>query len=230
MRELWDFLDVKATVWYHSCVCQQDRGYIGIWDSNNSLCHTHSITVTREEEFFFINNTMVIQIGTDEHSLQGRIVGFCGIVVITSKGFFYWFPKFLSNAKTRICIPAFCFCLSTLYGLTLLWPFFSPSWMMVPGYRQVSSRRKDLFCCFGSPVSVGSQGKGWGGYTTHLCLGLVWPLSFGHAPFHCSALLWDSFYTAWYDIRCPLPLEIHSRCTLRNSFSWRCTSIVIKHV
>lgn len=124
MRELWDFLDVKATVWYHSCVCQQDRGYIGIWDSNNSLCHTHSITVTREEDFFFINNTMVIQIGTDEHSLQGRIVGFCGIVVITSKGVFYWFPKFLSNAKTRICI---CILFLSFYSV---WPHFAVAFLL----------------------------------------------------------------------------------------------------
>lgn len=49
--------------------------------------------------------------------------------------------------------------------------------LMVPGYSQVSGRRKDLFCCLGSPVSVGSQGKGWGGSTAHLCLGLVWPNS-----------------------------------------------------
>lgn len=61
-------------------------------------------------------------------------------------------------------------------GLTLLWPLFSSSLhpaLMVPGYSQVSGGRKVLFCCFGSPVSVGSQGKGWSGSTTHLCLGLV---------------------------------------------------------
>lgn len=88
-------------------------------------------------------------------------------------------------------------------GLTSLWPFFSPSLrpvLMVPGYSQVSGRRKDLFYCVGSPVSRGSQGKGWGGSNTHLCLGLVWPLSCVHAPLHCSALQWDSFYTVWYDI------------------------------
>lgn len=117
-------------------------------------------------------------------------------------------------------------------GLTLLRPFFSPSLcpvLMVPGYSQVSGRRKDLFCCFGSPVSAGSQGKGWGGSTTHLCLRLVWPLSCGHAPLHCSALHWDSFYTVWYDIWCPLPLEILSFCTLSASFSWRWTSTMITH-
>lgn len=111
--------------------------------------------------------------------------------------------------------------------LTFLWPFFSPSVrpvLMVPGYRQVSGRRKDLFCCFGSPVSVGSQGKGWGGSTTHLCLRLIWPLSCGHAPLHCSVLLRDSFYTVGYDIWCPLPLAILSLCTLTASFSWLWTS------
>lgn len=46
MRELWDVLHVRAIVWYHSSVCQQDRGYIGIWDSDNGSCHTHSFTVT----------------------------------------------------------------------------------------------------------------------------------------------------------------------------------------
>lgn len=63
--------------------------------------------------------------------------------------------------------------LSTLYWLALLWPFFSTSLhpaLMVPGYRQVSGRIKDLFCCFGAPVSVGSQGKGCSGSTTNLCL------------------------------------------------------------
>lgn len=67
---------------------------------------------------------MVIQIGTDEHSLQGRIVGFCGIVVITSKGVFYWFPKFLSNAKTRICI---CILFLSFYSV---WPHFAVAFLL----------------------------------------------------------------------------------------------------
>jgi len=91
-------------------------------------------------------------------------------------------------------LSAFCFRLCTLcIGFTLLWLFFSPSRCpvpMVPGYRQVSGRRKDLFCCFQPPVSVGSHGEGVGwlhhsplsrtGLTT-----LMWPRS---APLLCSAM------------------------------------------
>lgn len=124
-------------------------------------------------------------------------------------------------------------------GLTLPWPFFSPSlWpvLMVLGYRQVSGRRKDLFCCFGSPVSVGSQGKGWGGSTTHLCLRLVWPLSCGHASLHCSALLWDSFDTVWHlmshSIRNHFPL--HCECFFflaLNQYTYICpTPTLLTHV
>lgn len=105
-----------------------------------------------------------------------QCVYFSGTVVISSSGCFqlvfripfkcqnmYLYLHFVS--VSRFCI-----------GLTLLWPFFSHSLcpaLVVPGYRQVSGRRKDLFCCFGSLVSVGSQGKGWGGSTTHLCLRLI---------------------------------------------------------
>lgn len=155
----------------------------------------------------------------------------CGKEVFSSNVVFYWFYKFLSNARTCICI-CILFLSWLCSGLALLWPFFSPSlWpaLMVPGFRQVSGRRKDLFCCFGSPVSAGSQGKGWGGSTTHLCLRLVWPLSCGHAPLHWSALLWDSFFTVWYDIRCPLPLEILSMDSLSTYFSWLGPSLVITH-
>lgn len=43
---------------------------------------------------------------------------------------------------------------------------FSAHCAVVPGFSQVSGGRMDLFCCFGSPISVGSHGKGWGGSTT----------------------------------------------------------------
>lgn len=72
---------------------------------------------------------------------------------------------FFVNAKT-VSMTAVSSIFLLHIGLTLLWPLFSSSLrpvLMVPGYSQVSGGRKNLFCCFGSPVSVGSQGKGWGG-------------------------------------------------------------------
>lgn len=175
---------------------------------------------------------MVGQLGTDGHSLhttmcqilwKRSVFQLCCFLLVLQ------IPLKCQNVYLYLhSVPVSRLC----SGLALLWPFFSSSlWpaLMVPGFRQVSGRRKDLFCCFGSPVSAGSQGKGWGGSTTHLCLRLVWPLSCGHTPLHWSALLWDSFYTVWYDIRCPLPLEILSMDTLSAYFSWLGPSFVITH-
>lgn len=84
--------------------------------------------------------------------------------------------------------------------------------LMVLGYSQVSGRRKDLFCCFGSPVSVGSQGKGWGGSTAHLCLGQVWPTLMcpRSAPLLCPAMGLFLHCVLWHlmspSIRNPFPL------------------------
>lgn len=79
------------------------------------------------------------------------------------------FPNSFQMPK-HISASAFCF-FPFHTGLTLPWPFFSaflnPVLVLVPGYSQVSGGRKDLFSYFESPVSVGSQGKGWGGSTTH---------------------------------------------------------------
>lgn len=125
-----------------------------------------------------------------------------------------WFLSrlFSTSSPTSCQMPkhlcmCICFPLSSAHR-----PHFAEAFILsisvqrVLGYSQVSSERKDLFCCFGSPVSVGSLGKGWGSSTAHLCLGLVWPLSCGHASLHCSTLLWDSFYAVWYDI-CPFHLK-----------------------
>lgn len=78
-------------------------------------------------------------------------------------------------------------------GLTLPWPFFSPSLrpvLMVPGYRQVSGRRKDLFCCFWISCfcTLPGEGVGWlhrsPSSTTGLTT-LMWPRS---APLLSSAV------------------------------------------
>lgn len=91
---------------------------------------------------------------------------------------------FLNSFQMPKHISASAFCFFPFYtGLTLLWPFFSaflnPVLVLVPGYSQVSGGRKDLFSYFESPVSVGSQGKGWGGSTTHRTglTTLMWPCS-----------------------------------------------------
>lgn len=85
-------------------------------------------------------------------------------VIISSEiTFMFGLNKFHWMAKT--CALIWTLFPSTSSGLTLLWPFWSrPLYpgLMVPGYRQVSSRRKDLFCSSGSL----SQGMGGGGGST----------------------------------------------------------------
>lgn len=171
------------------------------------------------------------QSGTDEHFLHRTMCVVLWNSGDFNKGYFLLvlqIPFKCQNMYVHFCVSVFLLRI----GFTLLWPFFYPSLrpvLMVPGYRQVSGRRKDLFCCFGSLFSVGSQGKGWGCSTTHLCLGLVGPLSCVHAPLHCSELLWDSFYTVWYDIWCPLLLEILYLRIFSAYLSLHWTRIVITH-
>lgn len=70
-----------------------------------------------------------------------------------------WIPFKCQNTHSNLDFVSFS---------NFLWPDFVvaslarplyPS-LMVPGYTQVSGRRKDLFCSSGSPVSVSSQGIG----------------------------------------------------------------------
>lgn len=94
---------------------------------------------------------------------------------------FCCFSKFLSNAKAHIC-------LCILFLSILHWPHIAVAFLLClpkpcsssgARLRQVSGGRKDLFSYFESPVSVGSQGKGWGGSTTHRTglTTLMWPCS-----------------------------------------------------
>ena len=156
---------------------------------------------------------MVGQLRTDEHSVHRTI---CGVLINSgdfNHGCFLLVLQIPFKCQyTYLCLH-FVSVVPLCIGLTLPWPFFFPSLrpvLMVQCYRQVSGRRKDLFCCFGSPVSVGSQGKGWGGSTTHLCLGLVWPLSCGHAPLLCPAIGLFLHCVLWHlmspSIRNPFPL------------------------
>lgn len=124
---------------------------------------------------------MVGQLGTDEHLVHRTMCGAhsgdfkqgCSALVLH-------IPFKCQNMYLYLhFVSVFLLCT----GLALLWPFFSPSLrpvLMVQGYRQVSGRRKDLFYCSGSPVSVGSQGKGWLHYSPLSMTGLttlMWPHS-----------------------------------------------------
>lgn len=191
MRELWNFLHVKAFIWYHGCVCQQVR-VSGIWDSNNGV--DHSITVTWEATFHkknLNNRGWITSRSRWPFSTQNTV---CGTVEPQK-----FLVRLFSTASPNSCqmqkrVSVFAFVSVFLFrvGLILLCPLFSPSLhsvLMVPGYSQVSGERKDLFCCFGSPVSLGSQGTGWGSSTTHLCLGQVWLLMWPcSAPLLCPAI------------------------------------------
>lgn len=72
--------------------------------------------------------------------------------------------------------------------------------LMVPGYRQVSGRRKDLFYSSGSLVSVSSQGMGG----LHSPVGLAWTLLLDHKVFHC----FDQLSLPNMHIWCLLPVLI----------------------
>jgi len=90
---------------------------------------------------------------------------------------------------------------SLCYGLFL--SFLPTPCAVVPGYSQVSVGRKDLFCCSGSPVSVGSHGKGWSGSTTHRT-GLTTLMCPWSAPLLTTAMR----LSRQSDIWCPLNFTI----------------------
>lgn len=81
-------------------------------------------------------------------------------------------PHFFSNFHFVASAYAFfSLCFFSSFVLVSLWPFiflffpclFRCSVLMVPGYNQVSGKRKDLFCCFGSPISLAApRGRGVG--------------------------------------------------------------------
>lgn len=194
-------------MWYHLCVFWQGR--------NQEQSQWYPVVVI----------ILPLEI------LRTRWLFSADIIVCGSVDWLWFLSRLFSTNSPTSCHKHVCMCiclpLSSEHRPHFAKAFILPvSVQKVPGYRQVSSERKDLFCCFGSPVSVGSLGKGWGGSTAHLCLGLVWPLSCGRASLHCSTLLWDSFYAVWYDI-CPLPLKKKNFPFALASFSWHWASIVI---
>lgn len=114
-----------------------------------------------------------------------QCVYFSGTAVISSSGCFLLVLRIPFKCQNMylylhfVSVPRFC------VGLTLLWPFFSPSLcpaLLVPGYRQVSGRRKDLFCLFWISCFcwLPREGVGWLHHsplsTTDLTT-LMWPRS-----------------------------------------------------
>lgn len=134
--------------------------YFGIWDSDNGTCCSLSISDMYKAISCNRNKLDKFIISTFFSLNKVRIVAFGFICT--------GFPNSLEIAK-HLSVSCFMFhspLCCPHFALAFLLNFSAPC-AVVPGYSQVSGGRMDLFCCFGSPISVGSHGKGWGGSTTH---------------------------------------------------------------
>lgn len=157
-----------------------------------------------------------IRVGTDQHFLHRTSPsGNQSKVTSTSSPNAFKMP-------THASVSVFCFCVRM--GLSLLWPFFSPSLrpsLSVPGYSQVSGGRKDLFYCCGSPIFANSQGRG----------GVAPPLtSVWNWSDHSHVAMLRSTALPCCGVWCPHPVGILSLCTHRTCFTWHCISVLTAHV